>query len=224
MAYRTPLLLVATALISVSTASFAESDESGFYGSVFIDGDLPQVSEPNQFSNDAASVIGSTLDGGFVVGGALGKSWNGLGPIVPRTELELSYQEGEPEGIASPSAIGNFNSSGDSKATSIIGKIMLDVPVGESVLTPYLGAGVGIGKKDRGFTSGSGLPLDGSDEDYSAKILAGVSHSLAQQLDLSLDGRYERSIDRGGDAALALDDDEDDLGIFSFFLSLRAKF
>jgi len=104
---------------------------------------------------------------------------------------------------------------------------MLDVPIGESMLTPYLGAGVGVRQSDRGFTSGNGLPLDGARDDYSAQVLAGVSHSLAEQLDLSLDGRYQRSLD--GDIGAASSgpsakNDDTDLGIFSLFIRLRAKF
>ncbi len=226
MTERSRLLLATLALISVASSAYADPDESVFYGTVFVDGDLPYLPESKNFSGSAPTSIDSTLEGGFVVGGALGRSWSGLGPVVPRTELELSYRQGDTDGIGLPgtASIGNFNTTGDSSSTSIVGKIMLDVPVGESVLTPYLGAGVGIQQNDRGFTSGNGLPLVGSDEDYSAQVLAGVSHSLAEQLDLSLDGRYQRSIDGGSDAAAAGSGDDDGLGIFSFFLRLRAKF
>ena len=222
-------LLAVTALMSTVSTAYADSEESGFYGSVFVSSDRSGASSVNEFSGDLPTPLASTVDGGFVVGGALGRSWSGLGQAVPRTELEFSYREGDasPAGLAGVGSIGDFGARGQAPSTALVGKIMLDVPVGESVLTPYLGAGVGVRLNDQGFTSGSGLPLDGNDEDYSAQILAGVSHSLADQLDLSLDGRYQRSLDgeldnpsSGGNA----DGGDDDLGIFSLFVRLRAKF
>lgn len=222
-------LLAVTALMTVASTAHADSDESGMYGSVFVTGDLPQAPDSSRLSDDTSSAVDSTIDGGFVVGGALGRSWSGLGQVIPRTELELSYSQGESNqgGLAGSGSIGNFGSSSDSSSTSLVGKIMLDVPVGESVLTPYLGAGVGVRLKDQGFTSGSGLPLDRTSDDYSAQVLAGVSHSLADQLDVTLDGRYQRSLDGGTGAASSggsTDGDDGDLGIFSLFVRLRAKF
>ena len=228
MTIRACTSLAATALMSVISTAHADSEESAVYGSVFVSGEVPQSPEANRLSAESPG-LDSTLDGGFVVGGALGRSWSGLGQVVPRTELELSYSQGDSNqgGLAGSSHIGNFGSSDDSSSTSIVGKIMLDVPVGESVLTPYLGAGVGVRLKDQGFTSGSGIPLDRTSDDYSAQVLAGVSHSLADQLDVSLDGRYQRSLDGGVGASTSganADGKDDDLGIFSLFVRLRAKF
>ena len=229
MTNRVCRLLAITALMSVASTAHADSDESGVYGSVFVSGEVPQSLESSRFSGDSSTSLDSTLDGGFVVGGALGRSWSGLGQVVPRTELELSYSRGETNqgGLAGSGSIGNFGSGSDSSSTSLVGKIMLDVPVGESMLTPYLGAGVGMRLKDQGFTSGTGIPLDRTSDDYSAQVLAGVSHSLADQLDVSLDGRYQRSLDGsgvGGASSVGSASNGEDLGIFSLFLRLRAKF
>jgi len=229
MPKRVRALIAVTALMSVVSTAHADPNESGFYGSVVVDGEFPQDSDINGLSSDLSPTLDSTLDGGFVVGGALGRSWSRLGHSVPRTELELAHRQGESDaaGLVGLGSVGNFGASADSSSTTLVGKIMLDVPIGESMLTPYLGAGVGVRQSDRGFTSGNGLPLDGTRDDYSAQVLAGVSHSLAEQLDLSLDGRYQRSLDGGIGAAssgTAADKEDAELGIFSLFIRLRAKF
>jgi len=224
---RARILLAVTALISAAPSAYADEDNTGFYGSVFVSGELPQSTDSNHFSGDASPSLDSTLDGGFAVGGALGRSWSGLGQVVPRTELELSYQRGDSDttGLVGPAPLSSFSNTGDSASTALVGKIMLDVPIGESMLTPYLGAGVGVRLKDQGFTAGNRLPLDGTGENYSAQVLAGVSHSLAEQLDVTVDGRYQRSLDSGNSGQSSNGNaEDDDLGIFSLFVRLRAKF
>jgi len=201
MPKRVRALIAVTALMSVVSTAHADPNESGFYGSVVVDGEFPQNSDINGLSSDLSPTLDSTLDGGFVVGGALGRSWSRLGHSVPRTELELAHRQGESDaaGLVGLGSVGNFGASADSSSTTLVGKIMLDVPIGESMLTPYLGAGVGVRQSDRGFT----------------------------QLDLSLDGRYQRSLDGGIGAAssgTAADKEDAELGIFSLFIRLRAKF
>ena len=220
-------MLAVTALISAASHAHADEDESGFYGSVFVSGDVPtSPTGSDHFSHDVPPALDSTLDGGFAVGGALGRSWSGLGQVVPRTELELSYQRGSSDttGLVGPDPLSSFNNTDESASTALVGKILLDVPIGESMLTPYLGAGVGIRLNDQGFTPGNGLPLDGTGDDYSAQVLAGVSHSLADELDVSLDGRYQRSLEGNSGKSSSGKADDESLGIFSLFVRLRAKF
>ena len=229
MSFRAYTLTAFFALTPVGSVAYADPEETEFYGSVFVEGDLLQSLDFNDTSADVSGALDPVLEGGFAVGGALGRSWSGLGGVTPRTELELSYREGASDALG----LGGFGPvvppalASDSVSTTLVGKVMLDVPIGESVLTPYLGAGVGIKFKDKGFTSGNGLPLAPRDEDYSAQVMAGVSHSLAEQLDLTLDGRYQRTLDKDGAALSPSGDetkDDEDLGIFSLFIRLSAKF
>lgn len=229
MSLRACTLTAIFALTSVGSVAYADPDETEFYGSVFVEGGLFQSLDFNDSSPDVSGALDPVLEGGFAVGGALGRSWSGLSNVTPRTELELSYRQGESDaiGLGGFGPVGSPSLTGDSASTTLVGKVMLDVPIGESVLTPYLGASVGVKFKDQGFTSGNGLPLDRHGENYSAQVMAGVSHSLAEQLDLTLDGRYQRSLDKDGSqfsSSGSETEDDNDLGIFSLFIRLRAKF
>lgn len=202
------LALSSVFLLTVSTTSPAlaggdddYSPPSSWYASIFGGGNF--VTADPSFTNGITQVD-VDYDGGFVIGGAIGYRWNGAlgGALTPRTEIEISYQENDVDGI-------NFSGNGpgaevvngdsDTTAFNFLFNLYFDVDnaLGNGV-TPYFGGGIGFSIVDHSiFYNGANLNLDDEETDFRWHVTAGVSVAIADNVSLFGDIGYHQIVDTG---------------------------
>lgn len=118
-----------------------------------------------EFDNDAA---------GFL---SLGYDYEGLW----RGELELGHRLNDVDEVS------NFggNATGDADVTTLMANIIADFDIGEPLVKPFLGAGLGLAYVDAsGVNPINGNTVNDDDVSIAAQALAGVSFQMTDQLDL----------------------------------------
>lgn len=165
-------LALAGALAFVAGTAMAQSTErTGYYVegklglNVPSDADLEGTGFNNsvEFDNDAA---------GFLV---LGYDYEGLW----RGELELGHRLNDVDEVS------GVNASGDADVTSLMANIIADFDIGEPLVKPFLGAGLGVAYVDaNGINPVNGSSVSDDDISVAAQALAGVSFQMTDQMDL----------------------------------------
>ena len=207
--------IAAVSIITALTTSASFAEKSGFY----IQGSLGfnQLQDTDQ--SGAPGTVASDYDSGYNISVAIGKhisAWPGV-----RAEIELSYSENDADTINfsgnGPGAEGNVN--GDISSTSIRANVLYDFKTGNSKITPYIGAGIGVSFIDSSISYG-GVPVRIDDDNavFSAQLIAGAAYKLSDTLELVLDARYSRAfgveLTRVSPAGAAIvDDDFDNLSV-----------
>ncbi len=187
-------LLTAAASLAIAPAAHAYE---GLYGA--IGAGLVYMGYDNDFSNDHPEGTGpitfdsdSDYDNGIGVYAAIGKAHgNGI-----RTELEYSYRNADIDQIDPDpgfSGIPTGSVTGDTRIHAVMVNALYDF--GDSGLTPYIGAGVGIGRTNHsiaGTNTVSGLSVSYGDTEYNFAYqgIAGVAVELTEGLALDLSYRY----------------------------------
>ncbi|MEM8935423.1 MAG: OmpA family protein [Pseudomonadota bacterium] len=195
-------LFATAAVFAVSTGAHAYE---GLYGA--IGAGLSYLDREVDVSNDSVATTAPFLfdtsadyDSGIGVYGALGYAFgDGF-----RTELEVSYRNNDisaidPDGPGFTGFTGG-TATGDSSALGILLNVIYDFEGLHDVITPYIGAGVGIANVDHSIIAGpitGSVPTNPMSITYGAdkwvaayQGIAGVSVDLAEGLLLDVSYRY----------------------------------
>ncbi len=192
------ILLAAAATMAVAPAANAYE---GLYGAIGAGLNLmgnqevtnDQVGGGGLYAMDSAA----DYDRGIGVYAAIGKAYaNNL-----RTELEFSYRDNDINAILPDG--GGFSGwpsgtiSGGTTTKALLVNFLYDFGSGDSFVTPYLGAGVGIASVDHDIVgTGAGVPAPhtiaygGAEFGVAYQGIAGFAFRLADGLALDLSYRY----------------------------------
>lgn len=228
-------LLAAAATLALTPAAHAYQ---GLYGS--IGAGLTYMEDERDVSNDGSGVGPFTFDSsadydkGIGVYTALGYAWGNNW----RTELEFSYRTNDIDQIDPGPAFTGFPSgsiSGDTRSYSVLANAIYDFDFG-SIVTPYLGAGVGFSNVNHDITgslASGGAPTPALSIAYGDSYttlayqgIAGVAVDLAEGLALDLSYRFLGTNKRSSDGTLNGQLAEFDTGyhVHSLFAGLRWNF
>ncbi|HEY9079441.1 OmpA family protein [Magnetovibrio sp.] len=136
-------------------------------------------------STTASGTSGGTVkfDTGNMGVAFIGSGFQG-GDIAWRGEAEISRRALDLSSVSGTSA------RGEVLATSLMGNAIYDFETVGPV-RPYIGAGVGLAKVElNGAAPFGGSTVNGSDTTAALQLLAGLSYSLNDQVDLFTDYRY----------------------------------
>ena len=164
------LFLTAATLASLPAFAQAQSATPGFY--VGVEGGLSwllntTVTAPTAAGGGALNSLQVNPQTGWMAGGVIGYDFVG-----PRVELEAIYRQG----TASVSAVGVGGFSNQISQVGIMANLLYDF-MPDSVITPYVGAGAGIG-----FVTSSTV--------FAYQGMVGVAWNADSHIRVSLDGRY----------------------------------
>ena len=205
------LSLFAASALAVAAPS-AHAYE-GLYGS--IGAGLSYFGYENDVSNDGAGGSGpvsfdsdSDYDNGIGIYSALGYAFgNGF-----RGELEYSYRRADIDQIDPADTNSIIPADGESTIHSVMANGFYDFEdVVASAVTPYIGAGVGLGFVDHDIaaTNATGSPTSPLSVSYgdsrvvpAYQAIAGMAIDLAPQLKLDLSYRYHGVFKRSFDGTL----------------------
>lgn len=227
---RTSSMIAATFLLGLPAVHAEDSYGSGFYASAFVGANFASDAEFSGNIGGNPQTVENDYDTGFVVGGALGRSWGKLGGIALRTEIEISHRDNDVDEInfSGNGPAPEINVDGDSSSTSILANALVDFPIANIPLTPYAGVGLGVAFTEQDFVYGPGVVVGDSDIVFAGQFIAGVSYDVSDRFALTLDGRYHRAFGvesnrlapNGTNTGVI----EEDLDSFSASVGLRVKF
>ena len=156
-------LIAAAALVALPMAAQAQTPMPGFY--VGAEGGL------NWLLNTTINNVAVTPSTGWMAGGVIGYDFVG-----PRVELEGIYRSNPASaGTAGLATTGNIDQ------LSIMANLLYDF-MPASVITPYVGAGAGIGFVDSNSSLGSTV--------FAYQGIVGLAWNADTNFRVSLDGRY----------------------------------
>ena len=153
-------LAMALMLGGVASSALAAPYVSGAFGMVSVN------------DSDGSGTSGEvSFDPGFGFIAAVGNGFDGL-----RGEIEMAYRNND---LDNPS-------NGDITSLAVMGNLLVDVAVSESVW-PFLGAGIGLANVD----------LDGDEDDtvFAYQAIAGLGFPLTHVTTLDLQYRYFATAD-----------------------------
>ncbi|MEM8770452.1 MAG: OmpA family protein [Pseudomonadota bacterium] len=190
-------LLAATASIAIAPAASAYE---GIYGS--IGAGLSYFGYENDVSNDEVDNPGPVLfdsdsdyDNGVGIYTSIGYAWGNNF----RSELEYSYRTADIDQIdpqAGFSGLPSGSISGDTRVHAIMVNTLYDFEGVSSLVTPYIGAGVGLASVNHDITGSTpGFSIDYADREFDLALqgIAGVAVNLTENLFLDLSYRYFRT-------------------------------
>jgi outer membrane protein OmpA-like peptidoglycan-associated protein len=178
------IIVAGVSVLGIPAVVSAQSLPAGPYvglgfGANWAEGaNAKQSGGTDHFSYDTGWI--GALEGGYALG-------NGL-----RGGLEFSYRDNSVDHARGTGASGGH---GDISNYGLMGNVYYDFATG-TPLTPYVGAGVGLGILDsskQGTVFGS--RLDGTDTEFAYQFIGGVAYSLTQQLALTGEYRYYSTLD-----------------------------
>ena len=157
-------LMTAAALVALPVMAQAQSAAPGFY--IGIEGGA------NWLLNTTIQGLAVTPQTGWVAGGKVGYDFVG-----PRVELEGTYRENNHFTQAYPGTSIN-NKIGQ---VGVLVNLLYDFSP-NSTITPYIGAGVGVGFVDSNSSLGS--------TQFAYQGIVGLGWNASEMFRISLDGRY----------------------------------
>jgi opacity protein-like surface antigen len=225
-------LILASAALTISASGLAaQSLSEGLYIQGFAGYSQLQDSDFSGTVNGSSQSVDTDFDAGYGLGVAIGTEiprWSNE-TIGTRVELELSYRDGDVDGVNfsgnGPGAEGNI--SGDVTQTSLFANVLFDFKQA-GAFTPYVGLGLGATYSNVDFVYGPGVALDDSDTTFAAQVIAGVAYELNTTTALTLDTRYSRAFDVSSERlapnGASTGTVEDDIDAFSVNVGLRYSF
>lgn len=166
-----------------------------FYVSVFAGGsslrDVPAILQTAIGSGYHYSVESKS---GYLLGGAFGASLNDY----IRGEVELSHSRWKAHGysVSYMSSLGSVGTTsgeatGPLSTTYLLANVWFDLK-NESMITPYVGGGLGLGwAKADAEINGGAVGLGGSDSGFAYQLGGGVKFDLSEHLALDAGYRYK---------------------------------
>lgn len=195
--------LAADLITKGDTAPAPENfDSSRLYVSVFAGANFIDDPRLTGLVGGAPQSVELEFDTGYTIGGAIGHNYGDIGNGLNfRAELELSYSESDVDQIFfsgnGPAAENNVN--GDFSSTNLLVNGLIDLPeLGGGVITPYIGAGIGIAfsSVDAVYGGAPGTPppilIDTNEENFIAQAIVGASVAATDTTDFFVEGRYSR--------------------------------
>ena len=157
-------LIAAAALVALPMAAQAQSPEPGFY--IGAEGGL------NWLLNTTINGTSTTPQTGWAAGGKIGYDFVG-----PRVEIEGVYRNNQLNvGTGTGTAVNNQVGQ-----LGILANLLYDF-MPASVITPYIGAGAGIGFVDSNSSLGSTV--------FAYQGIVGLAWNADTNIRVSIDGRY----------------------------------
>lgn len=195
-----PPAFAADAIIQQDSTPAPESfQESRFYVSAFAGATFIDDVVLRGLVGGNPQTVELDFDIGYVIGGALGHNYGQIFDGVDlRAELELSYSDNNIDSIffSGNGPAAEINVDGDFSATNLFVNALFDLPgLGNDLITPYVGGGLGVAFTDLDAIYGPGVRLDSSDENFAAQAIIGASVSATENVDLFVEGRYSRIFD-----------------------------
>lgn len=170
------VLTGAALLASVAGTALAQTTP-GFY--VGLGGGV-NFNRDGEVERGGVNIDKVDYDTGFAVVGAAGFKFDfGL-----RVEGEFGYRSNDVDKLRN-----NPPGSGDVDIFSAMANVIYDIPTG-TMITPYVGLGVGVAVVDGDFKSGSATLASDTDATLAAQGIAGVTFSVTPQLGIFADYRY----------------------------------
>jgi OmpA-OmpF porin, OOP family len=161
-------LMAAAALVALPVMAQAQTPTSGFY--IGAEGGLNWLLNTTVTSNTGYQVSVSPQTG-WAAGGVIGYDFVG-----PRVELEGVYRQNQ-TGVA----VGGLNGGTQIGQLGILANLLYDFAPG-SVITPYVGAGAGIGFVDGTSSLSSTV--------FAYQGIVGLGWNVDTNFRVNLDGRY----------------------------------
>ncbi len=155
-------LMAAAAFVALPVMAQAQTPSSGFY--IGAEGGL------NWLLNTTINGVGVSPSTGFAAGGVIGYDFVG-----PRVELEGVYRSNPVNSTSTGLTNGNIAQLG------ILANLLYDFAPG-STITPYVGAGAGIGFVDSTSSLGSTV--------FAYQGIIGLGWNIDTNFRVNLDGRY----------------------------------
>lgn len=143
---------------------------------------------------DVGAGLDAEFDEGYNLTGAVGYDYGDL-----RSEIEITYRDNDLDSVT-----GLADASGEVNSTAFMLNGYYDIPMG-SVVTPYVGAGVGVAHVNaEDFTAGGASIADEDDTVFAYQAMAGVEMNVAPQVDLYTEYKYfgTDDVDLGGGSEL----------------------
>ncbi len=156
-------LLAAAAVVALPVMAQAQSPQPGIY--IGAEGGL------NWLLNTTIAGVNVSPQTGWAVGGVIGYDFVG-----PRVEIEGVYRQNNTNLWIPGAAI-----NGQNGQLGILANLLYDFMPG-SVITPYIGAGAGIGFVDSNASLSSTV--------FAYQGIVGVSWNVDTNFRINLDGRY----------------------------------
>lgn len=176
------VLMMAVAVLALTTAASAKADDwrSGLY----IKGGIGLAYSRDQEYADGVSARDTELKNGYYTQGAVGYDYG-----MFRSELEVSYRRNDVDAHTLNGAnLGNPGGDAESWAGMINGYV--DIPTG-TVVTPYIGAGIGFARVDANEYDTSGVDfLDDGETDFAYQGMAGLDFAIDDALSLYTEYKY----------------------------------
>lgn len=174
-------------------------NESRFYVSAFAGATFTNDTTLRGLVGGAPQTVELEFDTGYVIGGALGHNYGDIGNGVGlRAEIELSYSDSDIDEIffSGNGPAAEINVGGDLTSTNLFVNALFDLPdLGNDLITPYVGGGIGVAFTDLNAVYGPGVVLDSSQENFAAQAIIGASVRATENTDLFVEGRYTRIFD-----------------------------
>ena len=177
--------------LTLASGAMAQSAQTyGFvYGGVIAD----SSQDADGVIGGAAQTVDTDYDSGFQVGLGVGRSLPRLSTdrVGVRGEIELSYGEADADRIrfSGNGPADEVNVGGGLRSTTVFANIYADFAT-QSAVTPFVGAGLGIGDFRQDLVYGPGVRVSESDTAFGAQLIAGVSYAASDSLTLTADARY----------------------------------
>ncbi len=157
-------LMAAAALVALPVMAQAQTPSEGFY--IGAEGGL------NWLLNTTIGGLGITPQTGWAAGGHIGYDFVG-----PRVELEGIYRQNQLGG----SVVNGLNNPNQIGQLGIMANLLYDFSPGATI-TPYIGAGAGLGLVDSSTSLGS--------TQFAYQGILGLGWNVDSNFRIDLDGRY----------------------------------
>jgi OmpA-OmpF porin, OOP family len=159
-------LMAAAALVALPVMAQAQTPSPGVY--IGAEGGV------NWLLNTTVAGFGITPQTGWAAGGVIGYDFVG-----PRVELEGVYRQNQVNAFFGPTGPGFF--SNNVGQLGILANLLYDF-MPASVITPYIGAGAGVGFVDSNASLGSTV--------FAYQGIIGLGWNVDTNFRVNLDGRY----------------------------------
>lgn len=203
---------VALAAITLATATTVRADDwrSGLY----VKGAGGYVSSRSQEYDDGVTSMETDVDNGYTIDAAIGYDYGDM-----RSEIEVAYRNSGVDGHKSNGASLN-DPDGQAESYAFMLNGYYDIPTG-TVLTPYIGAGIGFARVDAdSYDTAGTVFLDDGDTSFAYQAIAGLDFAIDDKLSAYTEYKYF-AVDNVSMKTVAGNDSDMDYDNHSFLLGLR---
>lgn len=214
-----------------SMVGMAAAQDAAPYAFVFGGAVLNSDLDTDGIIGGNPQTVDTDFDDGFQFGIGVGKTFSSLSTdrVGVRGEIELSYSDTDADQInfSGNGAAPEINVAGGIEATTLFANIYADFETGGAV-TPFVGAGVGVGRFSQDLFYGPGVQVNESDTAFGVQLIAGAAYDVSDSLTLTADARYRTFFDiesnRLAPTGASTGVISGDLGAFSVNIGARIRF